>query len=63
MLIVVHLCVRIYIHSKMLIFLQFSSADTLLNVFIAIAVDNLAQAQAMTAAEMAVDQQMRTQVT
>jgi len=63
MLIVVHLCVRIYIHRKMLIFLQFSSADTLLNVFIAIAVDNLAQAQAMTAAEMAVDQQMRTQVT
>jgi len=37
-------------------------ADTLLNVFIAIAVDNLAQAQAMTAAELAAARQMRIQV-
>jgi len=36
--------------------------DTLLNVFIAIAVDNLAQAQAMTAAELAAAEQLRTQV-
>jgi len=31
-------------------------------VFIAIAVDNLAQAQAMTAAELAATQQLRNQV-
>jgi len=38
------------------------SADTLLNVFIAIAVDNLAQAQAMTAAELAAAEQLTAQV-
>jgi len=35
-------------------------ADTLLNVFIAIAVDNLAQAEAMTAAEMQAAAQLAT---
>ena len=40
-------------------FLTSQSADTLLNVFIAIAVDNLAQAQAMTAAELMAAAQCR----
>jgi len=42
--------------------LSLPNTDTLLNVFIAIAVDNLAQAQAMTAAELAAARQMRTQL-
>lgn len=42
------------------IFFSCKFADTLLNVFIAIAVDNLAQAQAMTAAELAAAEQLIT---
>jgi len=45
-----------------MLFLSCSHTDTLLNVFIAIAVDNLAQAQAMTAAELAAADQTTTQV-